>query len=254
MNLKKFNYGSALPNDTLMSRLEAKIKDLEFLVEKLNAKINLFPFTHASHFTNIISDIDIRRETLILNFRRQNVDENFSESSLEEIYAQSSDMINKVEIVEKKYWTNFTRITSKLIEFNIEKERKELEEYNSKCLKDVGDELERNYDRKMRDVQMKLENFKLFQYDLNQNRFSFLNTFPLGKLYLSNRFVQTLEQKIENIIVAHWNKNELEIWNLNTTSLVKRLNNASNREKCLILGKFIPFKVNKLQKLINPSI
>jgi hypothetical protein len=246
MNFKKFNSRSALPNDTLKSRLEAKLNDIEFLVQKLNAKRDKFPFTHASHFTNIISDIDIRRETLILNFRRQNVDKNFNESSLEEIYAQSSDMIRKVEIAEKNYWTNFTRIASKLIEFNIEKERKDLEEYNLKHLEDIGYELERNYDRKIRDLQKNLENFKLFQYDLNQNRFSFLNSFPLGKLYLSTKFVETLDQKIQNIIVAHWNKNELEIWNLNTTSLVKRLNNASNRAKCLILGKLIAFKMYKL--------
>ena len=206
---------------TLRLALEIKLSTLDELTRQLTGRLESFPFAHSSHFTDIMSDIDIRRETLLLSVNDEN--------TRLLVLKNSAEMIERVEAVEARYWRHFACLKRKLMDVHSEGA-------SFAAADELSDAKLAFYERKIVDLQTKLDNFRLLEYDLKQNRFdieSNASADSFGKLRLASRFVTSLNEEIVDVLVAHWNCDALDVWNMNVGARIQEMRGGSRREKCM---------------------
>jgi WD40 repeat protein len=138
----------------LKIQIEKSLDDLESLLEDLNLRVEDFSVTQYDYFAHLRRKIDIRRESLIL-----------------EINKISEEMINSIKETEKTFLEKVNEsICSK---FDIKNEKEKLEAFfrNSSLTLDSIETLKIENDAKCKELKAKLNNFDLFEQNLNDNSF-----------------------------------------------------------------------------------
>ena len=97
-----------MPNQRIVETL----KETNYLLGRLNLKIQEFTVAQYDHFANIKNEIDIKRETLLLELEKE---ANVSEKLFEDILKTSAQMISQVEVTEEGFRMNFTQIKLNLL-------------------------------------------------------------------------------------------------------------------------------------------
>jgi hypothetical protein len=142
---------------------------------------------------NLRCDIDIRRETLIENIHFRNVNDTASsETLISDLNEQSTDLIKRLEDYENEFRQNFEQnVKPHLIAFDLEKEANEfIELLRVSNLSENLMSLVCSYSSRLRDIQRRYDNFKLFEYDLKKTKLnqSNRNANDLGELVLLSGF------------------------------------------------------------------
>jgi WD40 repeat protein len=201
---------------------------------KLDTKITEFSLMQYEHFAKIKNDIDIKRETLLEEVtKKSKITATINlERYIEDIHRTSAQMISQVEMAEDSFRRNFN-LSKKFLTNNESK--------------NTDDE------EKLKLIEKKLKNFKLFEYDLLRNKFTpysyeLIATFDsktFGRLELFDDFVQKIDgndddiysYEILNVATSFtrlFGRNEIQILNLNTKSIVKELSGHLGVVFCLI--------------------
>jgi vacuolar-type H+-ATPase subunit I/STV1 len=176
----------------LKKDVDRLFEEIENITSQFNYKIEEFSLTQSDHFMNLRCDIDIRRETLIENIHFGNMDDDSSEKLISDLNEQSSDLITRLEDYEKEFRQNFEKnVKPHLISFDLEKEANEfIELLRGTNLTQNPMSLVCSYSSRLRDIQRRYDNFKLFEYDLKKTKLdqSNSNENDLGELVLLSGF------------------------------------------------------------------
>lgn len=225
-------------DNSLKEMIEEKYESIltfEEIRDQLNAKITEFSLMQYEHFAKIKNDIDIKRETLLDEVtKKSKITATINlERYIEDIHRTSAQMIDQVEMAEDSFRRNF----------NIAK----------KLLTNLNEFKNIDVEEKLKLVEKKLKNFKLFEYDLLRNKFTpysyeLIATFDsktFGRLELFDDFVHKIDgndddiysYEILNVATSFtrlFGRNEIQILNLNTKSIVKELSGHLGVVFCLI--------------------
>ncbi len=127
---------------------------MEILLEDLNLRFEEFSVTQYDHFAHLRRKIDIRRESLIL-----------------EINKISDEMINSITKTEKTFLEKVNECIC--LKFDIKHEKEKLEAFfrNSNLTLDSIETLKIENDAKCKELKAELNNFDLFEQNLNNNSF-----------------------------------------------------------------------------------
>jgi len=176
----------------LKKDLDRLFEEIENIISEFNHIIEEFSLTQSDHFMNLRCDIDIRRETLIENIHFGNMDDASREKLISDLNEQSADLIRRLEDYEKEFRQNFEQnVEPHLISFDFDKEANEFVQLLR------GTNLTQNlmslvcsYSSRLRDIQRRYDNFKLFEYDLKKTKLNQSNSKEndLGELVLLSGF------------------------------------------------------------------
>lgn len=221
--------------------------------DELTERIKEFRFLQAKHFMNLRLDINFRRAHLVrghfVNCENCNPGKVII-GLLQKLNQESDELIKQVETHEKAFRKNFDQITQKLTKAYMENDLKT----NFKF-----------FNEQIEFVKELNKSFKLFEYDLNRNKLiPFVDNSEFGKLELPDDFIKSLDQQIVNLITCHfkptddvceiddslnsinpsevYTQSEIVFWNLNTNSVIQRLQ-----------GKFSCFTLYGSDKFITGS-
>ena len=228
----------------LKNNLETILLELEKLILSLNEVIFQFSIIQYDHFLNMRRDIDIKREILIEQAFKHNVtDDAQRKNILNNLNSNSEQMLTKCNLIEANFRKNFNQIKVDFIVFNIENERKRMNELLRDPYLNVDsmEELKLKYERYLKKMNERLASFELFHYDLNRNKFRTnfddLTFDSFGRLELFDEFINPLNEKILNIVTTSFEREHtsVTVWNLNTKSAIKSLHGHSSGILCLIL-------------------
>jgi WD40 repeat protein len=241
------NY-SYLNADEIVLKMDTEkcLLELEQLLTCISEEIFQFSVTLYDHFLNIRHDIDIKREILIDQAFKTVNSETRRNLILDNLNLNSKQMLVKCERLEAGFRENFNRIKPNFIETNFDP-KNERKSFLDVFLRDPNldsssmEECKHKYERHIDETRARLENFTLFHYDLNRNKFCTDLTnnldYSLGELVLFEDFINPLEEKIHNLLTSSFERDHtsVSIWNLNTNSIVKCLNGHVSGILCLAL-------------------
>jgi len=176
----------------LKKDLDRLFDEIENIISEFDHKIEEFSLTQADHFMSLRCDIDIRRETLIENIHLGSMDDASREKLISDLNGQSSDLIRRLEDYEKEFRQNFEQnVKPHLISFDLEKEANEFVQLlRGINLSENLMSLVCSYSSRLRDIQRRYDNFKLFEYDLKKTKLDQSNSKEndLGELVLLSGF------------------------------------------------------------------
>jgi hypothetical protein len=204
---------------------------LEAMSNEYNEKILEFSLKQADHFENLRRDVDIARETLLLEMYETN---KYNGKYLEQIQKQSEDMIKQIELLEEAFRLNFNNELKKT-QVNLTSTS------NIENLKDLDlsqmKNLKATFVSLLERSQRNLNRFKLFEYDLVRNKFDAIESNSnasdkgLGRLCLFKNF---LTDDSQHVITCAKESYEIEIWDVGTSSLISK---PFNKITCFILDE-----------------
>jgi hypothetical protein len=204
---------------------------LEAMSNEYNDKILEFSLKQADHFENLRRDIDIARETLLLEiYETKKNNGNY----LEQIQKQSEDMIKQIELLEEAFRSNFNKELKKT-QVNLAS-TSNIDNLNDLNLSQMQN-LKATYGTLLERSQRNLNRFKLFEYDLVRNKFDAIESnsnasdLLLGRVYLFNNF---LTDDSQHVITCAKESYEVEIWDVGTSSLISK---PFNKVTCFILDE-----------------
>ena len=163
----------------LKLKLEANFSQLKQLVNDLSHKVDEFTVKQYEHFSNLKNEIDIRRETILIELNKQEKNEKEIE-----IQKESSDLIKSVQDVEEKFRLTFERVRPELTSVDSNVEESKLEEFfrRSNLTMEAILKLKNESDTKLIELKRKMTYFNYLDYELVQNRFNIsLENFEFGK-------------------------------------------------------------------------
>ena len=177
----------------LKKDVDRLFEEIENIISEFNHKIEEFSLTQADHFMNLRCDIDIRRETLIENIHFGNMDDAASsEKLISDLNEKSADLIKRLEDYEKEFRQNFEQnVKPNLLSFDLKKEANDFVDLlRGPNLSENLVSLVCSYSSRLRDIQRRYDNFKLFEYDLKKSKLnqSNSNEKDLGELVLLSGF------------------------------------------------------------------
>jgi len=183
----------------IKNKLEEQIQQMDRICTEFNNEIASFSLTQCDHFLDLKNQVDIRRETLLENFHK--LKKRILKSSMEKIHAQSQALINKIELHETRFRSNFENIIKpNLIRVRIDEEKVKLTDL---LRKNTYYDLTSNYmfflfridlENKLNELMHVREIFALFEYDLKRNMFLVdkkVKRIYLGELILCEDFLRT---------------------------------------------------------------
>lgn len=208
--------------------LKEILVNLENVKNSLQERIDEFPLTQYDHFSNLRREIDIKRETLL-----EKIFKNNEKYSFDEVNKLSSQLIKRVENIEEEFQKNFSLIKPKLIpQIDVSKERDNLRRaLNPEILKQKIS----HYKRLFNDLEQRLLNFNLFEYDLKRNKLIAKQSLPIGTLDLHFDFIQTIDVDILNIITCSFEQKDLYLINLNTNSILNTYSSHLQGVECFVI-------------------
>ncbi len=205
----------------LKNDLTRLIDDLEMLIDDFKLKLREFTLLHSDHFAEIRRNIDIRRETLIMKINQI-----------------SQIMIARVEEKEESLMKNIPKLNG-LITNN---ERiKLLDIFRSPTLpvKEIED-FKNEHTSKINDMITKSKILEQMKLDIQNYKFESNFTFETESFgYLD------LNESFQNLITCYFNSGDINIWNLNTSSIISTLSGHLDGIWCI--------KVYQNTKLISGS-
>jgi WD40 repeat protein len=258
-------------------KLTLIINEYNNCTNKLKCKCDEFSILQADYFENIRREIDIRRETLTHDIMNKNeimnkylpfdfIDADGKRKMLTKINRQSIKLIDQVEKHEEEFRKNF--IQNLKIQL-INDENLKLDELFQDLNNDLAffEKLFLDYELKVKQLDKRLNNFKLLEYDLKQNRYYCSSNTPvlefhqcadLGSLLLEKNFIMnanTLDDPILNLIVLTEHSNEINVLNVNKNIICGTFQGDVDTEiTCLELydeNKIIFGQINGLIKVWN---
>ena len=212
----------------LKLNFEQNFERFEEILSNLKVKICGFSLKQADHFENLRRDVDIKRESLIQDIYLKRK----SYNDLEFIQTKSNDMIKQIVDFENEFRSNFEKkIKPNLLNFDLEKERKNMEEILRRPSFFSSLENQLNlFEKKFWEIEKNSKNFKLFEYDLKRNTFENEKEDEknLGRFVLFKNFINNVNEPILNLLINNYEyepkwRNRLSLLNLNTNSIVKSL-------------------------------
>ena len=230
-------------SDLEIDRIEETLVNLENLQNNFQLKIDEFSLIQYDHFNNLRREIDIKRESLIENLFKKTIVRGNENLSLDKINKSSSQLIKKFEHIEEEFRKNFSQIKQTLIiPIDFGKQRANLKR------REPLEHAKSYYENLLHDLEIKCENFKLFEYDLMRNRFVIDSeqSSLIGVLYLHFDFIKTINVDILNIMTCSFDRNDLYLINLNTNSILKKYSGHVQGVECFVID-------NDQTKLISGS-
>ena len=171
------------------------------------------------------------RETLLLELYETKTN---NEKYLEQIQKQSEHMIKQIELLEEAFRLNFNRELKKT-QVNLTS-TSNIDTLNDLNLSQMQN-LKATYESLLERSQRNLNRFKLFEYDLVRNKFDAIESnsnasdIVLGRLCLFKNF---LTDDSQHVITCSKEINEVEIWDVGTSSLISK---PFNKVTCFILDE-----------------
>ena len=123
----------------------------------------------SEHFDSLRNEVDIRRETLLL---QKHDEKNHNEKEEEELHKESGHMIEQIELVEEHFRVAFARLKPHLTCVDINEEKRSVEEFFRTAHLTVEDILarKRDVDAKYQAMRRYLTYFKYLECELEKNR------------------------------------------------------------------------------------
>ena len=152
----------------LKAEMKKTLSDINEFVDQLNFKAKEFSSTHFEYFSNLKRLIDLRRESLILK-----------------IHEISDEMIKKVEHADDSFKKAANKVLSHDILFDYSQEENDLNEIFRNCdiQIDALNQQKIQNTKRLAEIISKLSQFKLFEENLNKNKFE-----PDTFIFTSNLF------------------------------------------------------------------